>query len=39
MWVSTGPQEVGEKQDDHEGAPGLELLKEAGQNVTKNEKF
>lgn len=33
--LSFGPDEVCKKQNDHQGAPGLELLEEAGQNVTK----
>jgi len=35
--VSSRPDEVREKQDDHESAPGLELLEEAGQNEAKNK--
>lgn len=33
--LPSGPDEICEKQDDHESAPGLELLKEAGQYVTE----
>jgi hypothetical protein len=37
--VSTCPQQVDEKDDDCESAAGLELLEEAGQNITKNKAF
>ena len=33
--LPSGPDEICEKQDDHESAPSLELLKEAGQYVTE----
>jgi hypothetical protein len=33
--LSSGPDEIGKKQNDYKGAPGLELLEEARQNVTK----
>jgi hypothetical protein len=35
LWNPSGPDEICEKQDDHESAPSLELLKEAGQYVTE----
>lgn len=37
--MSSRPDEVREEQDDHEGAPGLELFKEARQDVTKDKKL
>lgn len=33
--LSSGPDDICKKQNDREGAPGFELLEEAGQNVTK----
>jgi AraC-like DNA-binding protein len=39
MRVSFSPVEVGEKQDDHESASGLELLEEPGQDIAKNKTF
>jgi hypothetical protein len=35
VWMPSGPDEVCEKQYDHDGAPSLELLKEARQYVTE----
>ena len=37
--MASGPEEVGEKQDDHESTAGLELLEEAGQDIAKNKTF
>jgi len=37
--MSSRPEEVCEKQDDHESASGLELPEEAGQYVAKNKTF
>jgi hypothetical protein len=39
MRVSSSPVKVGEKQDDHESASGLELLEEPGQDIAKNKTF
>jgi hypothetical protein len=33
--MPSGPDDICEKQDDHEGAPSLQLLEEAGQYVTE----
>jgi hypothetical protein len=37
--MPSGPDEVGEKQDNHQGAPSLELLKETGQYVAEYENL